>query len=297
MTVELVAGRVIARYLGSSLYTWTAVIAVILGGISLGNYIGGKMADRWEPKKFLGFIFLVASFMCIFIPLINFGVESADPLLKIAWPIRIFLSVFIVFFIPSCCLGCISPIVAKIALLEGKDEIGSTVGTLYAWGAIGSILGTLLTGYVFIAWLGVKTILVLVAFILSLLGLWAGPSRIIHAIWALLLLLGLIFTFSSSKKHDKIAKFLFFKDKEEGVYAHDSAYSFIHVYNKSNNTNLLVLRLDNLIHSYCSPKDPMNLEYDYEKIYAAATNRLMKDKKSPHIHVYWWWGVYTTTSA
>ena len=45
MTVELVASRLIARYLGSSLYTWTGVMGVILAGMSLGNYLGGRMAD------------------------------------------------------------------------------------------------------------------------------------------------------------------------------------------------------------------------------------------------------------
>ena len=119
MTIELIAGRIIARYLGSSLYTWTAVIAVILGGISLGNYIGGKMADKWEPRDLLGYIFIIASLMCIIIPLINYGVEKADALAHIAWPIRIFLSTFFVFFIPSCCLGCISPIVAKLGTPRG----------------------------------------------------------------------------------------------------------------------------------------------------------------------------------
>ena len=46
MVVELVAGRLIARYVGSSLYTWTSVIGIVLAGIAAGNYIGGRLADR-----------------------------------------------------------------------------------------------------------------------------------------------------------------------------------------------------------------------------------------------------------
>ena len=45
MTVELVASRLIARFLGSSLYTWTGVMGVILAGMSIGNAIGGRLAD------------------------------------------------------------------------------------------------------------------------------------------------------------------------------------------------------------------------------------------------------------
>lgn len=43
MVLELVAGRLIARHLGSSLYTWTSIIGIILAGISLGNYLGGAL--------------------------------------------------------------------------------------------------------------------------------------------------------------------------------------------------------------------------------------------------------------
>jgi hypothetical protein len=46
MALEMVAGRLVTRHLGSSLYGWTSVIAIMLGGLSLGNFLGGKIADR-----------------------------------------------------------------------------------------------------------------------------------------------------------------------------------------------------------------------------------------------------------
>jgi predicted membrane-bound spermidine synthase len=47
MVVELVAGRLVARHLGSSLYTWTSVIGVVMAGLAVGNYTGGRLADRY----------------------------------------------------------------------------------------------------------------------------------------------------------------------------------------------------------------------------------------------------------
>src|SRR5437870_213016 len=64
MVVELVAGRLIGRHLGSSLYTWTSIIAVVLAGMSIGNFLGGRMADRWKVESFLGWLFFIASAMC-----------------------------------------------------------------------------------------------------------------------------------------------------------------------------------------------------------------------------------------
>ena len=59
MILELVAGRIVAPYVGVSLYTWTSIIGVVLAGISLGNYLGGLLADRWASLRFLGGIFLL----------------------------------------------------------------------------------------------------------------------------------------------------------------------------------------------------------------------------------------------
>ena len=64
MVLELVAARLIARYLGSSLYTWTAVIGVVLGGITLGNYVGGRIADHYPARKSLAVLFAICSFGC-----------------------------------------------------------------------------------------------------------------------------------------------------------------------------------------------------------------------------------------
>ena len=46
LVIELIAGRIMAPYLGVSLYTWTSIIGIVLAGMSVGNYLGGRVADR-----------------------------------------------------------------------------------------------------------------------------------------------------------------------------------------------------------------------------------------------------------
>ena len=65
MALELVAARLIARDLGSSLYTWTSVIGIVLAGITLGNYLGGRIADSYNARKTLAVLFTIASVMCV----------------------------------------------------------------------------------------------------------------------------------------------------------------------------------------------------------------------------------------
>src|SRR5438034_2034143 len=54
LVLQLVAGRLLAPFVGSSLETWTAVIGVFLLGISLGNWLGGRLADRAAHEGILG---------------------------------------------------------------------------------------------------------------------------------------------------------------------------------------------------------------------------------------------------
>src|SRR5512143_2108221 len=60
MVIELVAGRIMAPYVGVSLYTWTSIIGVVLAGISIGAYLGGMLADRYPTPKTLGWLLFVS---------------------------------------------------------------------------------------------------------------------------------------------------------------------------------------------------------------------------------------------
>jgi predicted MFS family arabinose efflux permease len=71
MVLELVASRLIARHLGSSLYTWTAVIGVILAGITIGNYLGGRIADKSSARKSIAVLFAVCSMACVVTIILN----------------------------------------------------------------------------------------------------------------------------------------------------------------------------------------------------------------------------------
>src|SRR3954469_9204916 len=81
LILELVAGRILAPYIGVSLYTWTSIIGVVLAGISLGNYLGGRIADRWPFRSTLGVLLTAGGLASLAIlPLINIatGIPTGD---------------------------------------------------------------------------------------------------------------------------------------------------------------------------------------------------------------------------
>lgn len=170
MIVELLAGRVISRHVGQSLYTWTAIIGVILAGISAGNYAGGLLADRREPRRVLALLFLLAAAGCLAVRGLNDLAGGLSVLRDQVWSARIVLHVLVTFLLPALLLGTIGPVAARMAV--GADaRTGRAVGDVYAWGSVGAILGTFLAGFALIPFFGVTAILGGVSGLLAVTGL------------------------------------------------------------------------------------------------------------------------------
>ncbi|MGB0749695.1 MAG: fused MFS/spermidine synthase [Magnetospiraceae bacterium] len=192
LIVEITAGRLVAPYVGMSLYTWTAIIAVVLAGFSVGHWIGGVLAGaevtaerggRRVAWAFAGAAVTTLGSLVLLRLLAAVLMPSGLTILPI-----IILLTGGAFFLPSLTVGVISPILTKLAIDEAPGRTGRILGRFYALGALGSIAGTLAAGYVFISWIGSVGTLYLVAAIYALLGLvFAAQDR-----FRVLLVVGLI---------------------------------------------------------------------------------------------------------
>ena len=312
MALEMVAGRLVTRHLGSSLYGWTSVIAVMLGGLSLGNFLGGKIADRIRSETQASWLFLVASVLTIVVLKLEspprFIVEYMDgsksvlshaivwtkmnlPLVgevKLGWPSRVFLLTAAVFFIPAISMGTVSPVVVKLAVerLRQSKRTGQAIGQVYAWGMVGSILGTFLTGFVFIDVLGTKGVLLVLATGLAFAATWLGT--VWHAAWAGIPLGLCVIAFLPFPYFQNLATKEWGIREEQGdptitvdgnAYVDESDYYYIKVTNEPDaEGQKRTLVLDNLIHGYFILGHPERLDYDYEHIYGLVAHRVAAAK-------------------
>ncbi|MFN0054309.1 MAG: fused MFS/spermidine synthase [Planctomycetales bacterium] len=349
MIIELTASRLIAGYLGSSLYTWTSVIGVVLAGISLGNYVGGRMADRPNPHRTLGWQFLVAGLTTLSVLFLNNWAAITPRPEGWDWQWWVMLVVAWVFLLPALALGTISPVVASIAL-KRSVKTGVTVGNIYAWGALGSIVGTFLAGFWIIGEFGTKQTIWMTSTILLLMGvLVAGGQRAFRMVVLLgvlqsTLLIGMCSSATANQmaticrkiagirslwrtapadfagdeealveataKQDSAAietiaarrrwrrerrtaengwynwgwqlgtqlhslgLTLSLRTDDPQQYHDESDYYAINVFEGNQDGDLVRhLRLDYLLHSYYNPENPTKLYYDYERVYAALTER------------------------
>ncbi|MDR3636318.1 MAG: fused MFS/spermidine synthase [Isosphaeraceae bacterium] len=312
MALEMVAGRLVTRHLGSSVYGWTSVIGVLLGGLSVGNYLGGKIADYVQSEKRASWLFLAASLMTLSVLWMEtpkfFGKQvlgfdksvlsqaitwTEIPLpgggaVHMGWPARVLLVTAIVFFIPSITMGTVSPVVAKLAIerVRRTKRTGTAIGQVYAWGMVGSIVGTFLAGFVLIDVLGTKGLLLVLATALAFAATALGTVQ--HAVWAGIPLGLCVIAFVPFPYFEKRGVDWGLREEmgspatteDAMAWVDESNYYYIKVTNEPDDEGQKrTLVLDNLIHGYFILGHPERLDYDYEHIYALVADRIAKSKR------------------
>ena len=170
MILEIAAARLVAPYVGISLYSWTSIIGVVLAGLSLGNWLGGRWADRGGGAPAVGLARLGAALASLAVPLLLTLVAPAVRDGSLGLLAATFSLVAALFFAPAACLGVVTPLLTSLALAADPRR-GHVVGTLHALAALGSIAGTFAAGFWLVQYLGTRTLLLTVSAALALLGL------------------------------------------------------------------------------------------------------------------------------
>jgi len=261
LVIELVAGRIMAPYVGVSLYTWTSIIGVVLAGISIGAYLGGLLADRFPKPSTLGWLLFFSGIGAFSIsPLTNLlGATQIQTTLMM----RILLLTTFIFFIPSCILGMISPVVVKLTL-NNLNKTGNVVGKIYAFSTLGSIIGTFATGFYLISWMGTRNILLIIGIILILSALFFGGAFIKKRSFA-------IFTAVSVSLIWAFYGYAFKMPVDDKTYYFkESDYYTIKLKKHLTGDGKIwadAMVLDHLIHSINDLNNPLYLDYEYIRIY------------------------------
>lgn len=169
LVVEIVAGRMIAPYVGMSLYTWTAIIAVVLAGFSVGHWWGGRIAahDSQNALRQTAWTMVAAALTTAAASLMLRGFSG--PLIEaFNHPLAAITALSMVaFFLPSLFAGIPAPVLTVVAM-RGHSQSERVLGVMFATGAIGAIFGTLLAGFFFVPRLGSMTTLMVIAVIYAL---------------------------------------------------------------------------------------------------------------------------------
>jgi len=280
MILAIVAHRLLARFVGSSLYSRTAVFAVLLAGIAAGSYIGGQLADSFNCRRILAVAFGLCSIASVLTIATNNVIGEWTFLWRLDLPARVFTHVAFVLFLPSALLGTINPVVAKMALDKSPAK-GKTVGNTYALSAAGAIAGTLLAGFCLIPAFGTTAIIWSLAVVLLLTGIpYQKRFGGLHC-WGIILAVLLFLAMAPGKWTQKAGLTLRLRKKHDPsiLYETESSYSYIAVRQLSKKPDIRQLIQDNTKnHSRIVMGDIQNLELLYTRVFAAVTHQVAAGK-------------------
>lgn len=249
LMLEILAGRILAPYVGISLETYTAIIGTVLAGIAAGAWIGGLAADRIDPHRLVGPVIAIGGVLAfVTVPIIRFlgdsaGGGGAGASITLA---------FSAFFLPAVLLSAVTPMVVKLELHD-LGNTGGIVGRLSGISTVGALVGTFVTGFVLVATTPTRTIIDVIGVVLVVLGialtLWLSRRDTGVVVVVAVLAVGGFALGEVSTEPCQV----------------ESAYYCLRVDHDPLRSTGRILWLDDLRHSYVDLADPTVLEFDYTR--------------------------------
>lgn len=217
LIIEVVAIRMLSPYYGNTIYTASSVIGTVLAALSLGYYFGGALSDKYPYHKLFYSIIFISGLLVIFVHLLN---VSMLPFFSLLFSVKTgpLISSLCIFFIPAFFLGTLSPFAIKLHKKEGVplqagpetgkapergpsasgDQIGKRSGEVFFWSTLGSIAGSLASGFILIPFLGIHAIIISTGLFLMLWGfcsfMFFHPKKSTIFIMALFLIYAIFLT-------------------------------------------------------------------------------------------------------
>ena len=174
---EIAAVRLLAPYFGASTIVWANTIGIVLVALSVGYWLGGRLADRHPNMRALCLTALVAAVLLAAVPF------AADPLLDVAVDaldeisagafLGSLVAVLVLVAVPVLLLGTVSPWAIRLGV-QSVEEAGTVAGRLYALSTAGSLVGTLVSALVLIPLVGTRRTFLIFALaiaVVAVLGL------------------------------------------------------------------------------------------------------------------------------
>lgn len=261
MIYEIIGSRIVAPFIGTSTYVWTSLIGVILGSLSLGYYLGGKMADNKPKPGILATILFFAGALIAATILLHNVVLAAVSGLPFGLAVKSIAAALILFAPASVLFGFVTPYAIRLKM-SSVENAGKTVGRLYALSTVGSILGTFAAGFVLLPTVGSVRTLYLIAGILFALAFIVAPLALTSAKLFFLIL------FPSSVFFNEIYGYMMFNAFE--LHDFDTHYNRLQVYNttdKKTGKPIRVLSTDPLSTQSAMFLNSPELALNYPKYY------------------------------
>lgn len=173
LIVEVAAVRVLTPIFGGSIYVLSSVLTVILLALSIGYFVGGRIADR-HPNPYPLYLIIAGSGLLLLLLTITSQSVLSDTGTIFSPLLGPLIFSLLLFFVPACLLGMDSPyVITLLSHYKNAAQTGRFAGTTFFWSTLGSISGSIAAGFWLIPSIGVTTTIISVSLFLIILGISA----------------------------------------------------------------------------------------------------------------------------
>lgn len=157
MAIELLSGRILSPYFGSSIQVWGSILTVFMLALSFGYLIGGRVSVKEPSIARLSIILLAAAAATT--PAVLLGDQVMNRVFVLIQDPRYgsLVAATLLFFIPTMIAGMISPYAVRLLVSECRLS-GQYAGFLFFVSTFGSAAGTLLTSFYLVLYLDIHQI-------------------------------------------------------------------------------------------------------------------------------------------
>ncbi len=155
--------RLLSLTVGSTAESTSCVLAVFLGGLAIGNWFGGKLADKFSGSELIAYYGRLEIGIAVTAPVVSFLVYKTPYLLAAfchrfgeSGPLIPLMRILIsctVLLLPTILMGATSPTLTRYVTFFGTPA--KSFARLYALNTLGAVLGGLLACFVGFAYLGI----------------------------------------------------------------------------------------------------------------------------------------------
>ena len=171
MGIELLGGRLLSPFFGSSIFVWGGIITIFMTCLSIGYLIGGRLSTWILSLKILGALLFMEALFAI--PIITIGDSAMEAISLYVDDARYgsLIGSLLMFGAPTVISGMVSPYAVRLLITDVHNS-GSAAGRLYFASTIGSALGTILTSFYLVLYFEINTIIGIYISISVIVGAW-----------------------------------------------------------------------------------------------------------------------------
>ncbi|MCX7016923.1 MAG: fused MFS/spermidine synthase, partial [Candidatus Sumerlaeota bacterium] len=165
LVYEVLWMRQFGRVMGNTTVSLSAVLTAFMGGLAIGSWIGGRIADRrHDHLRLYGLLEVAIGLYALSIPTL---IVSIKPILAALYrpgpgtaafallPYVRFVLALAIMVVPTIFMGATLPLLIKYFTAR-SEEVGARVGLIYGINTVGAMAGAFLAGFFLIPGLGMR---------------------------------------------------------------------------------------------------------------------------------------------